>query len=207
QKNPDQRFQKISKLAAALDEFVTPLESSGAGARLGLVQPSDAPPPTPPIAWRPASYVMPKARAAAAVPAETMEDIPALKPPASGLLDDDLPTGKSKIPAWPFVAAGAAVIGAAIYFAIRAPVAPIPTISGDPGFIDAASTSSTSMTVAPAAASLPVAPPNVSASSDRSHGVIPSSTSNATGKGISPLKGTRGGHDAGNNEGRLLDTR
>ncbi len=56
EKNPADRYPKIAKLAAALDEFSGDADSLGTGARLKLVQPSLAPSATPDAAWLPAPY-------------------------------------------------------------------------------------------------------------------------------------------------------
>jgi eukaryotic-like serine/threonine-protein kinase len=209
EKDPAKRFQKISKLAVALDEFVTPLSVAGAGARLGLVQPSDAPPPTPPIAWRPANYVVARAKDAATLSASTLDEIvvPAT-PSAARSPSEELPTGKSKVPVWAFAAGGVAVVAAALYVATRSTVAtPSPavssTISSDPAISDAGPPSS--LSVSAMSISTPV--PNLSASASRSNEVPPSAPSKATSKGTSTPRGSRGGKDAGTNEGRLLETR
>lgn len=195
EKDPEKRFSKIAKLAAALDEFAAPAPAS-AGARLGLVQPSNAPPPTPPTGWRPDTTALRNGGSLAA--AETLAEIDT-KPSDAG-------AGRSSKTIAVALVTVLALAAIAIAFVVHAssPPSVAPAASAEPPpSTSPSATSSAAPVVTLASPSSSTSLPNLPSATGRSTDVSPPSPSHGTGKATP--RGTRG-KDSGTDEG-LLDTR
>lgn len=216
EKDADKRFTKISRLAAALEPFAGAVGPASVGVRLGLVQPSNAPPPTPAIPWQPSG--IPASANPRVASAETMAQIelPVAKKPSLG----DLPTGRSKIPVWPIAFLGVAVLLGVGYVMVRALTAPtLPTtsvVAEAPPFVDAAPSSAPTLTPPTTTSPIPSSassaanqapPPHGSSVSGRSPESTTRPPPHASAAPVTTNKRPHGAKDAGNDESRLLETR